>query len=288
MYKKNILKKLVLTVAASSTLCVASFVQAQNLAQIEKKGVMTVATEDNYSPFNYIEKGEPQGINRDLLDELRRYSKFEVKQEILPWTGLLASVSGGQYDLALTGAIITDARLNTFDFTPPIASAQHYFVTRAKDDSIKTIDDLDGKTVGLQAGSALLERLPELKAMLENDGKKLGKVVQYQSYPEAYADLANGRVDYVINSVVSVNEIVKAKPNVFKKGLAVSGPGFVSWPVPKNNPELLNYLTGFFLHLKETGRLAQLQKKWFGESFDQLPDQAITSVEQYKQLTAVK
>ncbi len=288
MQRKLTIKKWVMSLTATAVVSLSGLAQAENLAEIEQKGFMTVATEDNYSPFNFIAKGQPEGINKDLLDELRQYAEFDVKQEILPWTGLLAAVSAGQYDIALTGAIITDGRLNSFDFTPPIASAQHFFVTRAGDDSIKTIADLDGKTVGLQAGSALLERLPELKTMLEEQGKSLGKVVQYQSYPEAYADLANGRVDYVINSVVSVNEIVKSKPNVFKKGLAVSGPGFVSWPVPKGNTELLEFLTGFFQHLKDTGRMAQLQQKWFGESFDQLPTEAIISVKQYHQLTAVK
>ncbi|GAM74837.1 extracellular solute-binding protein [Vibrio ishigakensis] len=287
MRKGTKLKNWLAVAVASMTLGMSSMALANEMPSFASKGIK-VATEDNYSPFNFIERGKPTGINKDLLDELRSYSKFEVKQEILPWTGLLASVSAGQYDLALTGAIITDARLSAFDFTPPIASAQHYFVARAKDDSINTVSDLDGKTVGLQAGSALLERLPELASMLEAQGKKLGKVVEYQSYPEAYADLANGRIDYVINSVVSVNELVKAKPKVFKKGEAVSGPGFVSWPVPKNNPELLAYLTDFFAHLKETGRMAELQEKWFGESFDELPTKAIVSVDQYHELTAVQ
>ncbi len=281
------LKKWVAVAAATMTLGMSSLALADGIPSFASNG-LKVATEDNYSPFNFIAQGKATGINKDLLDELRAYSEFEVKQDILPWTGLLASVSAGQYDLALTGAIVTDARLKAFDFTPPIASAQHYFVARAKDDSTNTIGDLDGKTVGLQAGSALLERLPELKDMLESQGKDLGKVVEYQSYPEAYADLANGRVDYVINSVVSVNEVVKAKSKVFKKGEAVSGPGFVSWPVPKDNPELLAYLTEFFSHLKETGRLAELQEKWFGESFEDLPTEAIVSVEQYHKLTAVQ
>ncbi|ANO33558.1 amino acid ABC transporter substrate-binding protein [Vibrio breoganii] len=281
------LKKWVAVAAATMTLGMSSLALADEMPSFASNG-LKVATEDNYSPFNFIAQGKATGINKDLLDELRTYSEFEVKQDILPWTGLLASVSAGQYDLALTGAIVTDARLKVFDFTPPIASAQHYFVARAKDDSTNTISDLDGKTVGLQAGSALLERLPELKEMLEAQGKDLGKVVEYQSYPEAYADLANGRVDYVINSVVSVNEVVKAKSKMFKKGEAVSGPGFVSWPVPKDNPELLAYLTEFFVHLKETGRLAELQEKWFGESFEDLPMEAIVSVEQYHKLTAVQ
>lgn len=290
MNKSKLMTRWIL--GATLTVCasVASFTQAQDLPDIESSGVLKVATEDNYAPFNFIDKGQPSGINKDLLDELKTYSgeKFKVEQDILPWTGLLASVSAGQYDLALTGAIITPARLNIFNFTPPIASAQHFFVARADDDSINSLEDLDNKVVGLQAGSALLERLPELKTMLEAKGKSLGKVVEYQSYPEAYADLANGRLDYVINSIISVNDVVKAKPDLFKKGFAVSGPGFVSWPVPKTNPELLAYLTEFFNHLKETGRLAELQEKWFGESFETLPSEAITSESQYKELTMVK
>ena len=52
--------------------------------------------------------------------------------------------------------------------------------------------------------------------MLEKTGGKLGPVV-VSSYPEAYADLANKRLDYVINVVISVNDLAKAKPKVFTK-----------------------------------------------------------------------
>lgn len=69
--------------------------------------------------------------------------------------------------------------------------------------------------------------------MLEKTGGKLGPVVEYPSYPEAYADLANKRLDYVINVVISVNDLAKAKPKVFAKGLAVSGPGHMAWPIPE-------------------------------------------------------
>lgn len=85
-------------------------------------------------------------------------------------------------------------------------------------------------------------------------------MVEYPSYPEAYADLANKRLDYVINVVISVNDLAKAKPKVFAKGLAVSGPGYMAWPIPKNSPQLLAYMTKFINHMRETGKLAELQK----------------------------
>src|SRR6266850_912549 len=118
----------------------------------------------------------------------------EIKQEILPLTGILAAVSTGKYDVAITAAIITKERKQSLDFTSPIADATHYYVKRKDDKSISSIKDLSGKTVGVQAGSALLARLPELGTMLEKDGGKLGKIVEYTSYPEAYQDLALGRV----------------------------------------------------------------------------------------------
>ncbi|WP_312211365.1 transporter substrate-binding domain-containing protein [Pseudescherichia sp.] len=257
---------------------------ARDLPEIEKSGTFKVATEDDYAPFNFMTDGKSDGFNKDMLDELKKYAKFNIDQSILPWTGLLAAVSTGQYDMALTGAVITDERLNVFNFTPPWASAQHYFVKRAGDDRLNSIKDLSGKKVGVQAGSALLARLPELKTMLEKEGGKLGPVVEYPSYPEAYADLANKRLDYVINVVISVNDLVKAKPKVFAKGLAVSGPGYMAWPIPKNSPELLVYMTKFINHLRESGRLKELQMKWFGETYDDLPNEPITSAEQFHKL----
>ena len=235
------MKKSLASMCLSAVLTVAFSYHAvaADLPEIEKSGTLKVATEDDYAPFNFMNNGQADGFNKDMLEELRKYAKFHVDQSILPWTGLLAAVSTGQYDMALTGAVITDERLKVFDFTPPWASAQHYFVKRAGDTSLNTIADLSGKKVGLQAGSALLARLPELKAMLEKTGGKLGPVVEYPSYPEAYADLANKRLDYVINVVISVNDLAKAKPKVFAKGLAVSGPGYMAWPIPKNSPQLL-------------------------------------------------
>ena len=163
------MKKSLASMCLSAVLTVAFSYHAvaADLPEIEKSGTLKVATEDDYAPFNFMNNGQADGFNKDMLEELRKYAKFHVDQSILPWTGLLAAVSTGQYDMALTGAVITDERLKVFDFTPPWASAQHYFVKRAGDTSLNTIADLSGKKVGVQAGSALLARLPELKAMLD-------------------------------------------------------------------------------------------------------------------------
>jgi polar amino acid transport system substrate-binding protein len=265
-------RRLTLGLAAALLAVPALFgsAQAASMDEIKSRGLI-VATEDDFRPFEFIKDGKATGFDNEMIEDLRKYAPFEVKQQILPWTGILAGVSTGKYDAAITAVIITKERLASLDFTSPIADATHFYVKRKDDKSISSIKDLNGKTVGVQAGSALLARLPELGAMLEKQGGKLGKVVEYTSYPEAYQDLALGRVDYVVNTVVNLQTMVAEKPGVFELGQAVSGKSFPAWAVAKGNTELLNFLNGFIAKEKETGRFAELQKKWFGESFPSLP-----------------
>ena len=244
---------------------------AASLEEIKKRGYLIAATEDDFRPFEFVKDGKPTGFDNELVDELRKYAPFEIKQEVLPWTGLLAGVSTGKYDIAITAAIITKERTQSLDFTSPIADATHYYVKRKSDTSITGIKDLNGKTVGIQAGSALLGRLPELETMLKADGGKLGKVVEYTSYPEAYQDLALGRTDYVVNTIINLKALVAEKPNVFEIGQPVSGKSFPAWAVKKGNAELLAFMNEFIAKQKASGKFAELQQKWFGESFPNLP-----------------
>ena len=270
--RNSVSRRLTLGLAAALLATPALFggAQAGSMDEIKTRGLI-VATEDDFRPFEFVKDGKATGFDNELIEDMRKSAPFEIKQQILPWTGILAGVSTGKYDAAITAVIITKERLASLEFTSPIADATHFYLKRKDDKSISSIKDLNGKTVGVQAGSAMLARLPELSAMLEKEGGKLGKVVEYTSYPEAYQDLALGRVDYVVNTVINLRTLVVEKPSTFELGQAVSGKSYPAWAVAKGNTELLNFLNGFIAKEKESGRFAELQKKWFGDSFPNLP-----------------
>jgi polar amino acid transport system substrate-binding protein len=238
------------------------------LDEIKKRGYIVVATEDDYRPFEFVENNKPTGFDNEMVDALEKYTPFKVHHEILPFTGILSGVASGKYDIAITGATMTKERTQSLDFTSPIADATDYYVKRAGDNSIQSIKDLNGKTVGVQAGSAQLAHLSQLQAALEKQGGKLGKVVQYTSYPDAYQDLALGRTDYVVNTIINLRTLVNQKPKVFALGQPVAAPSMAAWAVQKGNAELLQYVNGFIAAEKATGTVGSLQKKWFGQSFD--------------------
>lgn len=246
-----------------------------SLQDIKKRGHMIVATEDDYPPFEFVVDGKPMGYDHELLAILRKSAGFEIRQEILPWQGILPGVASGKYDVALSAAVITDERAKSLDFTIPISESTMAYVKRKGDASINSIKDLSGKTLGVQQGGASFQVLPELEIELKKTGGKLGNVVQYGAFSEAYQDLVNRRLDAVIHNIVSLSTLVSEKPAVFEMGQRVGRKSYAAWAVQKNNKDLLDFLNAFLAQQKSSGAYKQLQAKWLKITFDDLPNQPL-------------
>src|SRR5205809_7067239 len=100
---------------------------------------MIVATEDGYPPFEFVVGGKPMGYDHQLLSILRKSAGFEVRQEILPWQGILLGVASRKYDVAQSAAVITDERVKSLDFTVPITKSKMDNVMRKPDASNKSL-----------------------------------------------------------------------------------------------------------------------------------------------------
>ena len=243
------------------------------LDEIKKRGYMIVATEDDYPPFEYVVNGKPMGYDHELLALLRKSTPFEIRQEILPWQGILPGVASGKYDVALSAAVITDERVKSLDYTMPISESTMAYVKRKGDTSIKTIKDLSGKTLGVQQGGASFQVLPALEAELKKTGGSLGKVVQYGAFSEAYQDLVNKRTDAVIHNIVSLSTLVGEKPDTFEMGQRVGDKSYAAWAVQKGNKSVVDYLNTFLAQQKSSGSMKQLQSQWLKITFDDMPSQ---------------
>lgn len=267
-----------LLIGSAATLTMATVARAATLDEIEKRGYMAVATEDDFRPFEFTDNGNPTGYDQDLLAAFKKTVKFDVRQDIIPWTGILPGVTTGKYDAAVTAVLVTQERMKTLDFCSPVAESVDYYLKRKDDKSIQEIKDLSGKTVGVESGSAMLKLLPQLDDMLKATGGHLGKIMQYQGYPEAYQDLALGRIDYVVNVWLSLQTIAKEKPDTFEVGQAVSQPTFIAWPVLKGNDGLRDLINKFLLGARKDGTMYALQKKYFSTTYENMPEAATASV----------
>jgi polar amino acid transport system substrate-binding protein len=263
---------------SAAALTMTAGTEAATLAEIKRRGYMSVATEDDFRPFEFTQDGKPIGYDQELLEMFKKKVGFEVRQDIIPWTGILPGVTTGKYDAAVSAVLVTQERMKTLDFCAPVAEAVDYYLKRKDDKRIQGVKDLNGLTVGVEAGSAMLKLLPQLDDMLKATGGGLGKIVSYQGYPEAYQDLALGRIDYVVNVWLSLQTIVKEKPDTFEVGQAVSKPTYIAWAVLKGNTELLTLMNDFLLGARKDGSMYSLQKKYFATTYEHMPEVPTASV----------
>jgi polar amino acid transport system substrate-binding protein len=246
--------------------------RAASLDAVTKAGTLVVATEDDYQPFEFYKDNVLTGYDMELLALLEPKLPFKVQDNVVPWTGILPGVSTGKYDMAITAILVTKPRLEVLDFLSPVAQSVNYYLKRASDTRINSVKDLSGLKLGVEAGSAMLAQLPQLSAMLAKTGGTLGPIQQYQGYPEAYQDLALGRIDYVVNTQLSLFSIEAARPGVFTVGQAVSEPSYVAWATQKGNTELVALFNKLLLATRADGSMYKLQQKWFNTTFESMPE----------------
>ena len=248
--------------------------RAEGLKDIKARSYATAVTEDDFKPFEFMEDGVSKGYDNDLLAEVKKQLPFKINQQILPWSGILPGVTTGKYDIAVTAVLVTEARKPAFEFSSPVAQSTTFFATKAGS-PIKAGSDLNGKTVGAQAGSAMLAELKTFDTDLKaKGGPGLKKIVEYPSNPEAYQDLALGRTDAVVNTEINLRSLIKEKPGVFALGEGVAKPVYIAWAMQKGNTEFAKMIDDAILATRKSGKMYELQEKWFGTSFKDMAESA--------------
>ncbi|MBX5088381.1 transporter substrate-binding domain-containing protein [Rhizobium lentis] len=260
----------ILKAAAATAIILASSLSAHAadvLANVKSAGVLKVGTETAFAPFDYIDAGEHAGLNVDLFAEIGKELGVKIEWVALPWEGVLPGLEAGKFDIVAGPATITKARMERYRFTPPIAEATVAILKKAGDEKIAKPEDIAGKAIGAGKASAQLD---QLKAF----GQKLGKPVEIREYPgntEAYADLAAGRIAGVANSLPNIAFVAKQRPDTFAVVLPPFGvKAYFGYPGMKDadHASLMDAIDKAMLKIKADGRLAAIQKKWFGQSFD--------------------
>ena len=265
MNKRFMLK--ILTGAAMA-LCLSSTAWAEDvLARVKTSGTLKVGTETAFAPFDFIDAGAHTGLNVDLFAELGKDLGIKIEWVALPWDGVLPGLEAGKFDMVAGPATITKARMERYRFTPPIAEATVALLKRKGDASVMKPADIAGKAVG--AGKATAQ-LAQLKAF----GDTLpGKVDarEYVGFNEAYADLAAGRIVAVGNSLPNIAFVASQRPDAFEVVKPAFGAksyfGFIGRK-DADYASLMDAVQADILKMKADGRLAAMQKKWFGDSFE--------------------
>lgn len=256
--------------------------RADQLETIKAKKEIVIGTEAQFAPFEFLQDGKIVGYGPDLMHYiLQELPEVRVKQLDLPFQGILPGLAAKRFDFVVTSVTMTRERLAKFAFTVPIADATTALVKRKDDASIAGPDDIAGKTVGSQAGSAQLKALKDYAAKLKAAGKADVTIREYVSFDEAYADLGAGRLDAVAQSLANLATLVKTRSDVYAVIDTPIGPKtYFGWVgrQGEDSASLVKFFSDRIARAQRTGKMKELQMKWFGFTMD-VPTDAVPEPE---------
>lgn len=240
---------------------------ADQLADIKAAGVMTMATDMQFVPFDFIQKNQHMGFDKDYFEEVGKAMGIEVKFLDLPWTGTLAGLEAKRFDLVAAPVIVTKERKTRYHFTLPIADATVAFLKRAKDTSVNKPEDVAGKVIGAQRGTSQLAQMKEFAATLD----PAPEIREYVDVNQAYADLANGRLSAVANAVTNISAAARERLGTFEVVKPSFGkPAYYAFlgRLGADSDSLIKAIDDATLAMHKDGRMEALQEKWFGAKMD--------------------
>ncbi len=260
MFKAALLGATLLVTGAA-----AGSAMADTLADVKKAGVLTVATEMQFPPFDFLENNEYKGVDRDLIDEVAKELGVKAKHIDLPWTSVLPGLEAKKFDLVIAPVTITKERMKRYAFTVPISEATAAMMKRADDKTINKPEDIAGKKVGGGKGTSQLAQVKEFGQTLPTPPD----VREYVDSNQSYADLAAGRIDASVNSLPNLAFAAAQRKETFAVVLPPFGkPSYFSWVgrLDENDKSLIEAVNAALVKIQKDGRMATIQKKWFGVS----------------------
>lgn len=243
------------------------------LEHIRSSGTVTVGTEAAFPPFEFVEDGKIVGYGKDILDEVVADLGVELEQLDVPFQGILPGLIAEKFDFVATSMGVTEERAAEYAFTFPIAVSSEVLLKRANDDSIQSVAELNGKIIGTQLGTTTEQEARKADEKLKADGGEgFSELKLYPNFSEAYVALANGELDAVVQSAPNAAVLIKERPEVFAlAGPATDAKRYIGWVTRPEDLELRDYLSGVIKGLRDSGKLFELQEKWFGFRMD-IPD----------------
>lgn len=213
--------------------------------------VISVATNAEFPPFEYMEGENMVGFDVDMIDAIAAKMGVTVEWSNIEFDATLTGAATGKYDLAVSGITATDERKQNMAFTDSYYIASQSVIVLA-DSEYKTVADLEGKTLSCQEGTTGEQYL------LDN-----GYGVQsFKTGSEAITALVSGKCDAVL-----IDDAVAQALSAEQGGKTV----VLDEPMTKEeyamatklgNDELVAKINAALAELKADGTLAELYAKY--------------------------
>jgi len=214
---------------------------------------LTVGSDIPYPPFEQGKPGSYTGFDIELMEAIGEKIGRTPEFQDTSFETIFRDVQQGKFDAVISAATITEEREKAVDFSNPYYLSEQAVLVK-EGSPIKSLEELEGKTVGVQQGTTGQELAKE----------KIGgaEIRPYPEGPDAVNALKSGTVEgVVIDAPVAANaaeksggvEIAEKVPTEEEYGIAVA----------QGETELLEEINQGLKEVQDDGTYKTIYEKWF-------------------------
>jgi len=213
---------------------------------------LVMGTNAAFPPYEFKEGEAIVGIDADIAAAIAEKLGVTLEIKDMAFESLIPAVAGGSVDIVLAGMTVTDERKESVNFSDSYATGIQSVII-AEDSAIATIDDLDGKIIGVQTGTT--------GDIYCTDDYGEEAIKRYDNGALAVQALLNGQIDCVVidnqpaQAFVAANEGLK----ILDTEYAVEDYAIA---IAKEDTELLEKVNTALAELKAEGKVDEIVSKY--------------------------
>jgi polar amino acid transport system substrate-binding protein len=235
--------------------------RADGLDDIKAVKKLRVAIDLGLPPYGMTDdKMQPAGSDVETGRLLAK--DLGVEFELVPTTGAsrIPSLQSGKADVVISTLSVTPERAKVIDFSPAYASLQTV-VAGVKGINVKSVADLDGKTIGTARGTTHDTYLTQ--------NAKNAKIVRYEDDATEAQAFVSGQVDLFSTAELLMAPIAARNPSRQLELKFVIDTFKLAIGVKQGEPRLLQTVSDWVKTNLKNGKLNEIYKKYHGND---LPD----------------
>lgn len=233
------------------------------------KDTLTIATNAEFEPFEFMRNSEIVGFDIDLINEIAAKLDKTVKLDNMEFDGVIAAVQSGTSKAAISGLTITPKRAGSVDFSAPYYTGAAQMLIVRGDDSLflgATKAELDGQLQGRNIG-VCAGYTGEAYVNGDEDmgfaGIEGATATVFDNISLAITALKNGSIDAIIMDDSVAKKAAETPENtgvkVVNVALSVEEYGIA---MQKGDAELKAQIDQALRELASDGTIGRLLEKW--------------------------
>ncbi len=219
-------------------------------------GTLRVIVNNELKPFGYIKNGKLVGYDVEILTLFAEEYGYRLDITSVPFQSLLAGVSGGAYQLGISGLTITEERKETFDFSDTYHNEDIIYVVAGDGDSLNAFNRAElGAVTGSLYGGYCRELFPN------------ARISEFNNFSDVLMALRQGKVAGTMLDRPNFNAVKRTD----SKLSAVNVPQYsveigFGFQKTEEGYALQAQMNSFLDKLRADGRLDSMLDKWYGET----------------------